>query len=246
MHALARWRPDVFSLNVLEELRSIEERMMLQQAVQREAYARTPFDGISRRAGITLRRSPGELIRDSAVAIMPSMTVVFLLVGIAGIALSRVLENSDWRGVGRIGQAAALFMALAVTVALVGLAPAKYVPMKIQAWVLTALLTGLPTAVGTWIGWRWLRRRGFKFTLRTMLIATTVLAIPLGFVTVVGRETSFSRIIPIALSIPTCRWAGLDVSAREDDVGAAASWIWVAGQWIAWGGQYLTLGLWAI
>ncbi|MCX7428117.1 MAG: hypothetical protein NTW96_21115 [Planctomycetia bacterium] len=177
----------------------------------------------------------------------PPVIVLLLLVGLLATLLSRRLAPGESPVVGPVAEATMLALATAVTVTLFGLAPAEIIGRQVQAWFFTAVVLSMPVAAVLWIGWWWLRRRLFQFSIRALLILTLVVSLFLSLLVVIRPAEGYLATFPFPLSIPARGWKGLDADFYHNAVMPfyGGEWAWVALQWTLYGGAYWTLLVWA-
>jgi hypothetical protein len=176
------------------------------------------------------------------VSFSPSLAVVLLVVGGAGLAVSRVLGYRTVPGIGPLAHAMLLAAALAATIVVFGLAPARIIPEAVQQWTLTTLAIAAPLAFAAWIVWKWRGRQSVQFSLRSLFITVGVVSILLA---IAVNSAVFSQ-LPFHLSIPARGFDELSAASAKNLLGALASSIWVLLQWSAYEGPCLTIGLWAM
>lgn len=177
----------------------------------------------------------------------PALVVILLLLGLAAVAPARLATSRDLPEAGILTQGLSLATAFVATVVVFGLAPARLIPEVVQAWVLTILVLLTPLALASLIGWSWLRRRAFQFSLRAMLISVFVLCLLFGLISIARQSEAPFTEIPFDLSIPPRGWGGLDAASLKNAMGFQVSWAtWAVLQWTAYHGHYLTLALEAV
>lgn len=186
------------------------------------------------------------LVSALIVSFAPSVVVLLLLFTLLATILSRRLDDGDIPIIGPVGQVSTLAVSIIATAVLFGLAPAEIIGRHIQAWFFTAVLLLIPILFVSWIGWRWLRRRSFQFSIRDMLVFTFMVSLFFSAVAVVRPDEGFFSSFPLPLSVPARRWKHADAAVYANAITTIyGPWPWAVFQWIAYYGPYLTLALWA-
>jgi hypothetical protein len=230
----------------IKEIVGLQEVCLVEQKVLEHAGRELAKGKIRPRAGLTFAGDGATVAAALVVGAAPSLVVLLLVAGLAATILSRRSVGGDVPVVGPIGQISALLAAITVTIVLFGLAPAEIISRGVQSWVFTVCLILVPILAVSWIGWRWLRRRAFQFSLRAMLIGTLVVSLLLSFVSVIRPDAGSFADFPFDLSVPARGWEGLDAKVLGDAVTTNNErWLWAVFQWAAYYGHYLTLAIWA-
>ena len=134
---------------------------------------------------------------------------------------------------------------MATTVVLFGLAPAKIISCEIQSWFFTVCLCLMPIVAASWIGWCWLRRRAFQFSIRALMVLTLIVALFSSLMAVIRPDGLLDSLAPL-LTIPARGWRGLNADVYCYVITASyGKWIWAVFEWVAYYGPYLTVALWA-
>ncbi len=181
----------------------------------------------------------GELL---TVGIAPSLFVLLLVFGLLATGSSRHIADRGHAVVGPIGQIYTLAVSLATTVVLFGLAPAEIIAPDIQSWFFTVVLLMTPVFLVSWIGWRWLRKRAFQFSIRDMLIFTLIVSLFCSFLAVIRPDVSS---LPFRMSVPARGWKGVDPAFYATAITTSyGQWRWIVLQWTLYSGPYLTLFSW--
>lgn len=240
---LMRRHEDMFSAAEIENSRVLEENAWLtkkvfQQAARDLAGNRPPPN--------SAYGSPFDVTSYIVFGVTPSLVVVLILAGLLALGLSRIGGRRELPTVGVAWHSLSLAGAFALTVVVFGLAPVGIIPPIVQNWVLTVLVLVAPVGLVLWIGWAWLRRRAFKFSLRAMLVCVFVFSVLLGIV-VAARPTAMAFAqLPFDLSIPARGWNDLDAQSLETVIKPLAIWLWAMFQWVAYQSHYFMFALWAV
>ena len=246
MNTLVNEHKESFPAAEIEDVKALEERARLTKKVVEQAAREFAKHRPRRQAGVTFTGSPATVICALVVGISLSLVVILILVSLLAIGFSRIGNDRDLPKIGVIGHSLSLAAAFISTVVVFGLAPSRIIPPTIQAWVLTILVIVSPIVLVSWIGWTWLGRRAFKFSLRAMLTCVFAFSVLFGIVAVARASAESFAQLPFDLSIPARGWEGLDATSLENALRPLASWLWAVLQWTAYYGQYLTLGVWAV
>ena len=158
----------------------------------------------------------------------PSFVVLLLFIGALATVLTRGLPKDEIPVVGPIGHIAAFLAAMIVSFVFFGLAPAEIIGQKAQSWIFTIGLLLLPLGVVLLIGWIWLRRRAFQYTIRTLLIGTLVFYLACGLL---AALSPLLMEFPFKLWIPARGWGGLDLAFLEPVKQQYGNWCWAILQW---------------
>ena len=245
MNSLARKCVPPLSVAALQEISSLEHRARLDSAVIRAAEQRVRQEwGRSNPQPARAWMFRGDwamAVSTVAIGMLPSCCVVLLALGFAFLLLSPCSLRQDLPQVGPFGQALALSTAWTITVVLCGFAPARIISEDIQAWALTFLLIFTPCALVSWVLTRRLRRRGFRFNLRTLLIGVSGLCLLLALVSATAPEVALSMTLPFDVSIPARGWEGMSAGMVYHLIGDRGGSFWAGFQWIAYEGPYCTI-----
>ncbi len=245
MKTLAQEHKDGLIAPEIQEIVGLYETAMLELKVLEQASRELAKSKNRSRAGLSFRPTGPTLAAWVIVNVAPASVVLLLLTGLTAAILSRVATDNVAPVVGPIGHTVALVAAIAVTVVAVGLAPARIISVEVQAWILTILVILTPIALALWIGWQWLRRRAFKYSLRAMLISVSLLCMLFGFVSLARPDAESFRGLPFDLSIPVRDWEGLDGKSFGNAIPPDKRWFWAMLQWPAYHGHHLTVAVWA-
>ncbi len=244
INTLVNEHKELFPAAEIDDARALEESARLTSKVVKSAL-KLVKNGPQRQAGTVITGSPTTVICALFVEISPSLVVILMLVGFLAIGFSRIGRDRDLPRIGAIGHSLSLAAAFLYSVVVFGLAPSKIIPPSIQAWVLTTLVIASPIVLASWVGWSWLRRRAFKFSLRAMLTCMFALSVLFGVVVSTSPSARSFAQLPFDLSIPARGWEGVDGESLERVLLPLGSGLWAVLQWTAYYGQYLTLGAWA-
>lgn len=246
MHTLANEHKESFPAAVIEDVKALEERARLTKKVVEQAARELSNNRANRRqSGTTLMDSPAEMIRALVVGISPSLVVILVSFGLLAMGVSRIGSDHDVPKLGVFGHSLSLAAAFISTVVVFALAPAKIISPPIQAWGLTTLLIVSPLVLVLWIGWTWLRRRAFRFSLRATLTWVFAFNVLFGIVAMARPSAESFAQLPFDLSIPARGWEGLDATSLENALRPSVSWLWPVIQWTVYRGEYLTVAVWA-
>jgi len=245
MNTLAQKHKNALTASEIQEIVGLHENAMLEQKVIEQASRELAKGKNQPRVGFHFAAGGATLAPWIIVIVAPALVVLLLLVGLGANMLSRVAADDTLPVVGPLGQTVALLAAIAVTIVAFGLAPAEIISREVQAWFFTVLLILTPIALASWIGWQWLRRRAFRFSLRAMLISVSLLCVLLGFVSFTRPDAESFDGLPFDLSIPVRDWEGLDGNSFGNAIPPDKRWLWAMLQWPAYHGHYLTVAVWA-
>ncbi|MBC8356967.1 MAG: hypothetical protein H8E66_33770 [Planctomycetes bacterium] len=247
MRKLSDSHPGEVSSGHSEDIIALQKEAMLRQKVVERAGRALAKGKPQRRSGLTISNDLASVLAAVFVGIAPTLVILLLAFGIAATVALRWLAGDNAPVVGLAGHLLATASAFVATVVLFGLAPAQIISGDVQAWSLSILLVVTPFALACWIGWSWLRRRDFKFSLRAMLIAVFVACLLFGLISIARPDKDAFSDFPFALTIPARGLEGLGVDTaslgREFDA-INGQWFWALCQWTAYFGHYLFLVLW--
>jgi hypothetical protein len=230
----------------MKEIRALEAAARIERKVLGEARRIMAADSSKPSAVSMTPKTTAATLQTLVVGMTPQLAIVFSLVAISAFALSRLVKERDAPKVGFLGQSVAMVGACAASVVVVGLAPAEVISRSIQSWVLTVSIIAVPVVLASYVAWPWLSRRKFRFSLRAMLLAITVLCVLLGVVSITRPNLeSFTR-LPFDLSVPALGSQQLDVRSLEAVIRPLGTWMWVAFQWASYFGQYLMVAIWGL
>lgn len=226
-----------FTLLFREALR---EHEVVKQAAKLLAKAQPPAQRGVANMGATVT------LAVLVIGFAPQLMVILGTLGLLGSIALRWMGSPTAIVVGSVGQMLAFIAAAAITIVTLGLAPAEVIRRPVQAWILTSVLLLVPCVLTLWIGWGWLRRRSFQFSLRALLTMTFVLCLLFGLVSLTNRSGGFEARLPLDLYMPPHSENGMDASSVGQWLGAqGAQWWWATCQWGAYHGHLWTVALWA-
>lgn len=247
MRELSDSHPGEASAGDSKDIIALQKEAMLRQKVVERAGQALAKVKPQRRSGLTISNDPASVVAAVFVGIAPTLVILLLALGLAAMVALRWSAGDNALVVGPAGHLLAMTSAFVATVVLFELAPAQIISGDVQAWSLSILLVVTPVALACWIGWSWLRRRDFKFSLRAMLIAVFVLCLLFGLISITRPDEDAFSDFPFALAIPARGLEGLGVDTasldREFDANNGR-WFWALCQWTAYFGHYLSLVLW--
>jgi hypothetical protein len=203
------------------------------------------------RAGQTLAQgrpqtATGVAIGAVIVGLAPRLFILLLLIGVVSAAAERWINERGAVVVGPLGHFVSLALAFGISIALFGLSPAEMISQDVQAWVFTTLLLLTPIVLAAWIGWTWMRRRTFQYSLRSLILATVVVCVVCGLASILNPQKDLLSGLPFDLAVPARTEQGLDVSGLGKAVRAqGGQWLWVWSQWGIYGGHYWAITIWA-
>lgn len=189
------------------------------------------------------------LVAAIAATVFPRTMLLLLAFAIGAFLATRWLQAKGMRSVGLLWHSAAIAVALSATTMFFGLCPAKIISSSVQAWVFSFLLVVLPILVTGLLVWKSIRKRRFRFSMRSMMLSVLSLCLILGLLSLLGFLQSEDIAFPFEVEVPTpagdfaripSTW--LFESFRNADLG----WLWAFILWIAFGGQYWTILLWIL
>ena len=245
LNRLANKHRDLLNAKELAEFNAMEEDARLDQKVIEQAARRRDTPQPDWATGIVCRR-PTNVLPEVAVGMLPSLAVVFLVIGIAAIGVIRLSKCREVPKLGFIAQSLAFVAASVVTVVAFGLAPSGVINGKTQAWALTFLVITTPIVV-SYVALNVLERRKFRFSLRALLVTMSMLCVLIGLVSVSGPNAKSFTTIPFDLSIPAREVPRMDAISLGllSPPPHSRRWVsWTVLEWTQYHGQYLTVAIW--
>ena len=201
-------------------------------------------------------------IRTMLVGLLPSLVVALVTLAITLTGVSRLRDDADLvccnsKVLGVLSHSLSFMVAFVSVITIFGLSPAEIIPIEVQNWVLSVVVFSVPIVALLWVGWKWLRHRRLRFSLRSMLIGVVVFSLLFGIVAnaplgIDPYAIESLDLFPLGLSIPALGWEQIDAEnlVKEFSWGGVPKsqqvWLWAIWQWSAYHGQYLTLALWAL
>lgn len=245
MYLIAQKHKKSFSEAEIADLKALAEHAGLTQAILMRAAQNLPMNRPRKRPGLALTGSSVSLVKGFALELLPPLLFALAIVSLMLVGLSRLTIQGDDPKAGIIGHTLSFATALAFTTLVFGLAPSEIIPSAVQAWVLTILLVSSPLVLSLWVGWTWLRRRSFQFTIRSMLTCMLAHSVLFGIVSLARPDGESFLLLPFELSIPPRGWNDLDARSLDAAFRSHRTWLWPAFQWIAYNGPYTTVAVWA-
>lgn len=176
----------------------------------------------------------------------PRIIFVALIVGLITTCTCRFLKSNAAPQLGIVGHSLSLISALAITVVLFGLAPAKIISPNVQAWSLTAFVFALPLLLAATITWYWLRRRAFQFGFRSMMYCVLAFSMLFALLALASPTAASLLQLPLDLTIPAIGRQGVSGKLLESVIRPESVWLWASLQWCSYQAQFLTLAIWAL
>lgn len=216
------------------KLMALERAIRLEEKVFQEAGR--PLEPPDKPTGVML-------VLNYAYGVIPLMTVVLLITATILLALPCRLSRDHCVTVGPLLQMLSLLVAFSFTVVTFALAPAEIIPRDVQRWTLTVLILATPILLVGWAAWIW-RHRMLRYSLRTLLIAVSVIGIGCGVVSLLRLNGHSLTNLPFDLYIPEL---GREQLGPLSSVGAnAPPDSWPLLQWVWYYGYYVTLAVWLL
>ncbi|MBN2579472.1 MAG: hypothetical protein JXB10_10810 [Pirellulales bacterium] len=246
MKNLADAHQDLLDESEQREITELQKTAMLEKKVIEQAARDLARIRPQPSSGLFSTASPSTWAELLAIGLLPSLVILLLSMGVVTYLLARRFADSKTPAVGPIGQIVAWLLAVLFTAALLGLAPAEMISREVQAWVFTLSLFALPIAVVAGIGWLWLRRRQFQYSLLALMVVTVIFALFSSLIAAVYHAGGFSD-LPINVAMPLRGWKGIDPELLHNALTPnGETWVWAVYQWYAYAGPYVTVLLWAV
>lgn len=257
MHRLAVDHPGQVDADQRRAIESLKEDAIFEAQVVKQV--RSEFDARLQKMALGSERvqaaaaAPLTTVSEYLILVaMPPVLVLLLVAGGTGALATLLLGRGDTgaddgSNVGPVGQLGSLAVAATIAVVLFGLMPAEIISPHVQAWTFTVLLLLLPSLIAVLLGWLWMLRRRFQFSLGSLLVATAALALLLGVLALAGASSDYLAGLPWDFTIPALPVGEFPIEYLAAEYRASGDFGKLASlQWIAWQGPYLTLVLWAI
>lgn len=179
------------------------------------------------------------------VKLAPPVLVVLLLLSLVTTFGSGSARKTELFQVGLVGQLATLALAVLITAIVFGLAPAGGISKRVQAWIFTASLLGIPLVFVAGLIYR-LRKTGrLQFSILSMMLFTLVVGEVLGVGKILVSDPEDLFTLPYPFWVPTRSLVEIDpellgeMPLNVQGTGSSATL-----QWLVYSGPYLTLFLW--
>lgn len=181
------------------------------------------------------------LIAGMFVTSAPPLVLVLLLTGGIVAYLAGRSSAGESPRIGWITQILTLLAAIGLSFTLFGLTPAEIVSRDAVAWTLSIALLASPIPLAALVGWLWLRKRSYQFSIRAILIVTVIVYLAFALVSALAQIIE----LPFDFSIPARDCGGIDAGILQAAARKFGNWFWAVYQWSGYGGAYIAFGMWA-